>query len=86
MNTGVINVQFADGEVVGSEGRCVSLLRTLKTVILEHDAVVDNEDVKKELESVLNPNITFIKQCRPLAISMSNGIRYLKRQISSIDR
>jgi len=81
-----LGLQFADGEVVGSEGRCVSLLRTLKTVILEHDAVVDNEDVKKELESVLNPNITFIKQCRPLAISMSNGIRYLKRQISSIDR
>lgn len=92
-----LGLQYAEGTVTGSEGRCVALLTALKTVISEYltttDKSVDkatndreDKDVRKDLDSLLSPNITFLKQCRPLAISMQNAIRFLKTQISDLDR
>jgi len=92
-----LGLQYAEGTVTGSEGRCVALLTALKTVMSEYltttDKSVDKatndreeKDVKKDLDSLLSPNITFLKQCRPLAISMQNAIRFLKKQISDLDR
>ena len=83
--------------MTGSEGRCVALLTALKTVISEYLATTEKsvdkvtndreeKDVRKDLDSLLSPNITFLKQCRPLAISMQNAIRFLKKEISILDR
>lgn len=92
-----LGLQYAEGTVTGSEGRCVALLTALKTVISEYLATTDKsvdkvtndreeKDVRKDLDSLLSPNITFLKQCRPLAISMQNAIRFLKKEISILDR
>jgi len=92
-----LGLQYAEGVVTGSEGRCVALLQTLKTVISEYLSNPDKSDSSdppsqtkpdlwKELEVVVKPNITFLKQCRPQAIAMSNAIRYLKKQVSNLSR
>jgi len=92
-----LGLQYAEGTVSGSEGRSVALLTALKTVISEYLTTSDKsqektsnereeKDIRKDLETLLSPNITFLKTCRPLAISMQNAIRFLKKQISIIDR
>jgi len=82
-----LGVQLAEGKIVGSSGRCISLLLALKTLLLDYlSQSSEKDDLFKEVDSILNPNITFLKQCRPLSISMSNAIRYLKREIAGLDR
>lgn len=43
-------------------------------------------DIFKEIDNQMKPNITFLKQCRPLSVSMGNAIRFIKKEIQSFDR
>jgi len=43
-------------------------------------------DLYKDIDNLIKPNITFLKQCRPLSISMQNAIRYLKKEITCLDK
>jgi len=82
-----LGIQFAEGKIVGSSGRCVSLLLALKTLLLDMLPQLSvATELYKEVDNVMKPNITFLKQCRPLSISMSNAIRYLKREVMSFGR
>lgn len=82
-----LGIQCAEGEIVGSSARCTSLLTALKTLLLDLVPTLGStSELYKDIDNVLKPNITYLKQCRPLSISMSNAIRYLKREVMSFDR
>eukprot|EP00092_Neocalanus_flemingeri_P082989 GFUD01104087.1.p1 GENE.GFUD01104087.1~~GFUD01104087.1.p1 ORF type:complete len:725 (+),score=224.08 GFUD01104087.1:61-2175(+) len=82
-----LGIQYAEGEIVGSSGRCVSLLLALRTLLLDLVPQLNSTaELYKEIDNIMKPNITFLKQCRPLSISMSNAIRYLKREVMGFDR
>jgi len=82
-----LGIQSAEGEIIGSSARCVSLLGALKTLLLDMlPTLSSTSELYKEVDNIMKPNITFLKQCRPLSISMSNAIRYLKREVMSFDR
>jgi len=82
-----LGIQYAEGKIVGSSGRCVSLLLALKTLLLDTlPQLSATTELYKEVDNVMKPNITFLKQCRPLSIAMSNAIRYLKREVMSFGR
>merc|ERR1712013_563543 len=82
-----LGIQYAEGKIVGSSGRCISLLLALKTLLLDTLPQLSTAgELYKEVDNVMKPNITFLKQCRPLSISMSNAIRYLKREVMNLDR
>jgi len=82
-----IGIQYAEGKIVGSSGRCISLLLAIKTLILDMlPQLCSSAEFYKEVDNCLKPNITFLKQCRPLSISMSNAIRYLKKEIMGFSR
>jgi len=82
-----LGIQYAEGKIVGSSARCVSLLLALKTLLLETlPQLTSAGELYKEVDNLMKPNITFLKQCRPLSISMSNAIRYLKREVMSLER
>jgi len=82
-----LGIQYAEGKIVGSSGRCISLLLALKTLLLDTLPQLSTAgELYKEVDNVMKPNITFLKQCRPLSISMSNAIRYLKREVMNLER
>jgi len=82
-----LGIQYAEGKVVGSSGRCIHLLLALRTLLLDMlPQLGSSAELYKEVDNIIKPNITFLKQCRPLSISMSNAIRYLKREVMSFNR
>ena len=82
-----LGLQHAEGEIVGSSGRSISLLLALKSLLLDSlQQLSASSDLSKEVDSLLKPNLIFLKQCRQLSISMSNSIRYLKREIRQIEK
>ena len=82
-----LGLQLAEGEIVGSSGRSISLLLALKSLLLDSLLQLSaSSDVGKEVDNLLKPNLIFLKQCRQLSISMSNSIRHLKREIRQIEK
>lgn len=84
-----MGLQHAEGKVTGSTDRAISLLVALKTLLMDLVPSIQQQsgtDVFKEIDNIMKPNITFLKQCRPLSISMGNAIRYLKKEIQNLDR
>ena len=43
------------------------------------------QDLFKEIDKALTPNLLFLKQCRPLSISMDNSVRAIKARLKSLD-
>merc|ERR1719282_2264295 len=81
-----LGLQHAEGEIVGSSARCISLLSAIKSLLLDSlQQLTSSSDINKELDNLLKPNIVFLRQCRQLSISMSNAIRYLKREVRQLD-
>jgi len=82
-----LGLQHAEGEIVGSSGRSISLLLALKSLLLDSlQQLAASSDLSKEVDNLLKPNLIFLKQCRQLSISMGNSIRYLKREIRQIEK
>lgn len=82
-----LGLRLAQGEVTGSSERCVSLLAALRTLLQDLlPSLTPGPELYKDIDSLIQPNITFLKQCRPLSISMQNAIRYLKHEVKSLDK
>ena len=60
-----LGLQHAEGEVVGSSGRCTSLLLALKTLLLDSLTLLSSSsDINKDVDNLLKPNLTFLRQVR----------------------
>lgn len=82
-----LGLQYAQGFVTGSSERCISLLTAFRTLLSDSlPSLQPGPELYKEIDNLIKPNITFLKQCRPLSISMQNAIRYLKKEITSIEK
>lgn len=75
--------KFANYEIVGSISRCRALLETFKTVIKDY-RTPENMTLSRSLTSYLSYQIDYLKNARPLSITMGNAIRWLKQEISLI--
>merc|ERR1712013_731805 len=65
-------------------GALLTALRSLLQDLLP--TLNPGPELYRDIDNLIKPNITFLKQCRPLSISMQNAIRYLKRDIKSLDK
>jgi hypothetical protein len=72
-----LGLKLADGVVVGANARCLALLAALRKVIEDYETPPQKE-LSRDLDARLKPYITFLRQCRPLSVSMGNAIRFLK--------
>jgi len=72
-----LGLRLADGVVVGANARCLALLIALKRVIEDY-VTPPQKELSRDLDAKLKPYITFLRQCRPLSVSMGNAIRFLK--------
>ena len=59
------------------------MLVAFKRVIADY-STPEHKELSRDLEVSLKPCINFLKQCRPISVSMGNAIRFLKRHITNI--
>lgn len=78
-----LGLQYAEGTVTGSNARCVALLDAMKRVIDDY-ATPPHKELARDLDAKLKTYITFLKECRPLSVSMGNAIRFLKGKINGV--
>lgn len=78
-----LGLQYASGIISGSNARAVALMEAFKRVISDY-STPEHKELSRDLEASLKPCINFLKQCRPISVSMGNAIRFLKRQITNI--
>ena len=78
-----LGLQYAEGIITGSNSRCVALLKALKEFIQDYTTPV-NTELSRDLNDKLKPQITFLKECRPISVSMGNAIRFLKSKINGL--
>ena len=78
-----LGLAYSNGDVTGSNARCVAMLSAFHTVIREY-AVPANKILRDDLLQRLKPWVRFITDCRPMSASMGNALRTLKLKISKI--
>lgn len=70
--------------IKGSTAKCISMLIAFKSVIEGHE-LLSKKDLKRDLQKILFTDcLKFLNKCRPLSISMSNAVKYLKLIFSRI--
>lgn len=72
-----LGLKYAQGVILGSNARCVALLETFRTIIQDFSAPTGN--IFRDFD--IKPLVQFIVDCRPISVSMGNGINYLKLAI-----
>ncbi|XP_054266444.1 uncharacterized protein LOC128988809 [Macrosteles quadrilineatus] len=78
-----LGVQYATRVVVGSNARCVALLRALIQMVNDY-TTPSEKDFSRGLEEELGPVVRYLDQCRPLAVSMTNALRHLSRTLTQL--
>lgn len=75
-------IECANDRVNGSNERCLGFFYALKMFFNDYKAPKsETKTISKDLESKLKPNINFLCQCRPLAVSVANAIKEIKQVI-----
>jgi len=78
-----LGLLYADYKVVGASARCRAMLLAFKDVIRDYQ-LPSEQVLARHLESYFRPLISFLVESRPLAVSMSQAIRYVKLRISTV--
>ena len=58
-------------------------MKALKDFVQDYTTPA-NSELSRDLTDKLKPQITFLKECRPISVSMGNAIRYVKSRINAI--
>lgn len=75
--------QYNKGIICGSNARCVALLSTLREIIKNYTHHPD-KSFSRDLESSIQIYLNFLNTCRPLSVSVTNAVKFLKHQINHI--
>lgn len=79
-------LKYSSRECIGSNSRCIAMLRTFQQVIAEYTVPTNTQtSLQRHLPTYLSSQINFLVQARPLSVSMGSAIRLLKQEISKID-
>ncbi|XP_076174581.1 eukaryotic translation initiation factor 2B subunit delta [Ptiloglossa arizonensis] len=78
-----LGTQYAKKVIVGSNARCVALLAAVKQLIQDFERP-SQADFIRGFEANLQKSVAYLHHCRPLAVSMQNALRHLKRQMTQL--
>ena len=78
-----LGAQLSTDEISGSSARTVALLAAFQKVIQDY-TTPENRDMARECIKIIEPCINFLKECRPLSLSMRNSITYMKFLLKNI--
>ncbi|GMM33271.1 translation initiation factor eIF2B subunit delta [Saccharomycopsis crataegensis] len=71
----------ANYSIVGSIARCKAMLEVFKIVIMDYQTP-ENSMFSRSLTAYLSHQIDYLKNSRPLSVTMGNAIRWMKQEIS----
>ncbi|KAK3071820.1 hypothetical protein LTR53_007946 [Teratosphaeriaceae sp. CCFEE 6253] len=80
-----LGFQLSAYEICGSSARCVAMLLAFKEAVQAYATPRDTSLPRHLVSHHLSPQIDFLRSCRPLAESMGNAIRWLKKLIVELD-
>ncbi|OAD74736.1 hypothetical protein PHYBLDRAFT_132887 [Phycomyces blakesleeanus NRRL 1555(-)] len=78
-----LGLYFSEFKIVGSNARCVAMLKTFAKVIEDHRPPAD-ASFSRNIQKHLDPNIAYLLATRPMSLSMRECIRWLKKEMSDI--
>ncbi|XP_066581777.1 translation initiation factor eIF2B subunit delta [Prorops nasuta] len=78
-----LGVQYENKVIVGSNARCVGFLAAVKKLIKDFVRPAQ-ADFARGLDKCLEESAIHLDQCRPLAVSVQNALRYLKWQLTKL--
>lgn len=78
-----LSLNYANHSIVGSTARLREMFKVFKAVIEDYQTP-ENTTLTRHLTGHLSHQIEYLKSARPLSLSMGNGIRWLKQEISHI--
>ncbi|KAG0267026.1 hypothetical protein BG011_009774 [Mortierella polycephala] len=84
LHPAVVNVglQMAQFKICGANARCVATLNAFRKAIQDYSPP-PNTTLSRGMQGYLNPHISYLVTCRPMAVSMGNAIRFLKHEIGN---
>lgn len=81
-----LGLRYSSNECIGSNTRCVAMLRTFQRVIREYSTPTNVQtSLQRHLPTYLSIQISYLVNARPLSTSMGSAIRALKQRISTTD-
>lgn len=79
-----LGVQYMSHSILGSNARCLALLSAIKNLLVDYQTPPE-EEFCRSFEATLQVSTNYLQKCRPLAVSMTNAVRHIKRQLTQID-
>ncbi|KAJ4401893.1 hypothetical protein N0V85_005413 [Neurospora sp. IMI 360204] len=80
-----VGQQMATFALKDSIARLEATLLAFKKVIESYETPKGNSLSRHFVPHVLNPQIEYLTECRPMSFSMGNAIRFLKSQVNKFD-
>ncbi|KAK4354358.1 hypothetical protein RND71_026552 [Anisodus tanguticus] len=78
-----VGLQYLAGDIVGANARCVAMLQAFQQAIKDYSTPREKA-LGRDLTARISGYVSFFNECRPLAISMGNAIRFLKARIAKL--
>lgn len=79
-----LGVQYAQGVIVGANSRCIAFLNAMKEMINDY-VTPQQKEFSRGLEALIKPCVAFLKKCRPLSVSITNALRFIKYQLTQLN-
>lgn len=80
-----LGAQYSGGIVKGCNARGLAFMSTIKSVIAEYETPSQKE-FSRGLENVIKLCGTYLQQCRPLAVSVTNAMKFIQFQLRQLNK
>lgn len=80
-----LGVQYSSGIVKGCNARGLAFMNAIKTVIAEYETPAQKE-FSRSLEDVIKSSGNYLQQCRPLAVSVTNAMKFIQFQLRQLNK
>eukprot|EP00949_MAST-11_sp_MAST-11-sp1_P005217 g5217.t1 len=78
-----VGLQYAKGKLCGANARCIAMLEAIKRVITDYQTP-PGVFLAADLDKKLKVMIGFVVKCRPLAVSMGNAFRFVRKLVAHV--
>lgn len=80
-----LGLQYSGGVVKGCNARGLAFMNAIKSVIAEYETPSQKE-FSRGLEDVLKTCGSYLQQCRPLAVSVTNAMKFIQFQLRQLPK
>uniref|UniRef100_A0A1D1Y1E7 Translation initiation factor eIF2B subunit delta n=1 Tax=Anthurium amnicola TaxID=1678845 RepID=A0A1D1Y1E7_9ARAE len=78
-----VGLQYLAGDISGGNNRCIAMLLAFRDAIRDYSTPPEKALIR-DLTAKISSYVSFLIECRPLSISMGNGIKFLKTRIAKL--